>query len=85
MSFSCVSENSFFNVALKWIPEIRHHCPDTPIILVNNKVDYRTDPIFLLKYDTNPITFEEGELMAKKMGCITYIETSSKKDMVLMI
>ena len=26
-----------------------------------------------------PISFEQGELMARKMGCVTYIETSSLK------
>ncbi|EFC45211.1 rho family small GTPase [Naegleria gruberi] len=82
VNFSCVSEASFFNVVTKWLPEIRHHCPDTPVALVNTKIDYRTDSIlnkeFILKYEEKPITFEQGELMAKKMGCATYIETSSK-------
>ena len=30
---------SFDNVKETWIPEIRHHMPDTPILLVGNKVD----------------------------------------------
>ena len=81
MNFSCVSEASFFNVVTKWLPEIRHHCT-APVALVNTKIDYRTDSIlnkeFILKYEEKPITFEQGELMAKNMGCATYIETSSK-------
>ena len=27
----------------KWIPEIRHHCPKTPFILVGTKGDCRED------------------------------------------
>lgn len=25
----------------QWIPEIKHHCPDTPIVLVGTKMDLR--------------------------------------------
>ena len=32
--FSIMSPSSFDNVSSKWIPEIRHHCPDAPVILV---------------------------------------------------
>uniref|UniRef100_A0A2K5D4X9 Rac family small GTPase 1 n=1 Tax=Aotus nancymaae TaxID=37293 RepID=A0A2K5D4X9_AOTNA len=31
--FSLVSPASFENVCAKWYPEVRHHCPNTPIIL----------------------------------------------------
>lgn len=33
-SFSNCSPSSFENVTSKWYPEIKHHCPDAPIILV---------------------------------------------------
>ena len=29
------------NVKSKWFPEIRHYCPNTPIILVATKTDLR--------------------------------------------
>lgn len=32
--FSVASPSSFENVTSKWYPEIKHHCPDAPIILV---------------------------------------------------
>ena len=54
---------------------------DIPIVLVGTKLDLRDDPItrknLMLKLMTHPISYEQGELMARKMGCITYIETSS--------
>lgn len=32
--YSVASPSSFENVTSKWYPEIKHHCPDAPIILV---------------------------------------------------
>ena len=32
--FSVVSPSSFENVTSKWYPEIKHHCPDAPILVV---------------------------------------------------
>ncbi|KAH8009702.1 hypothetical protein HPB51_019013 [Rhipicephalus microplus] len=40
--FSVVSPSSFENVTSKWFPEIKHHCPDAPIILVASKEDFAT-------------------------------------------
>ena len=38
----CVcSYTSFRNIKEKWIPEVRQHCPDTPIILVGTQTDRR--------------------------------------------
>ena len=40
--FSIGSPHSLENVRTKWVPEIRHHCPNTPFILVGTKADLRT-------------------------------------------
>jgi len=83
LAFSLVNDCSFENVRSKWIPEIRHHMGDIPIVLVGTKLDLRDDPItrknLIMKRKTLPISYEQGELMARKMGCVTYIETSSLK------
>ena len=33
LCFSVISPTSYTNITNKWMPEIRHHCPDTPVIL----------------------------------------------------
>ena len=29
--------------SLQWVPEVSHHCPNTPVILVGTKLDLRDD------------------------------------------
>ena len=43
--FSIDSRKSFDNIKENWIPELRHHNPRTPIILVGTKKDLREDYI----------------------------------------
>jgi Ras-related C3 botulinum toxin substrate 1 len=45
--FSVVSPTSYESVSAKWIPELRHHAPDVPIILVGTKTDLREDPVIV--------------------------------------
>ena len=42
--FSVSSYATFQNVEAKWLPEVTHHCPDTPILLVGTKSDLREHP-----------------------------------------
>lgn len=58
--FSLVNPASFENVRAKWYPEVRHHCPSTPIILVGTKLDLRDDKTTIEK------------LRDKKLAPITY-------------
>lgn len=39
LSLSIFSEN----IPEKWTPEVKHFCPNVPIILVGNKKDLRND------------------------------------------
>ena len=43
MFYSVISPTSLENVNKKWLPEIRHHCPNTPFLLVGTKSDLRKD------------------------------------------
>merc|ERR1719498_1055503 len=47
--FSVISPTSLENVGNKWLPEIRHHCPNAPFILVGTKSDLRKDTKFIEK------------------------------------
>ena len=42
--FSLDSPESFENVSERWMPEIAHHCPNTPYLLVGTKLDLRDGP-----------------------------------------
>jgi len=78
--FSIISPASLCNVEAKWIAEVRHQCPNTPIILIGSKIDLRTDADTLSRLKEKnlvPITREEGRDMAKKMGAVKYLECSS--------
>ena len=41
LAFSLVSPTSLENVESKWYPELQHHGPNVPIILVGTKLDLR--------------------------------------------
>eukprot|EP01112_Ceratiomyxa_fruticulosa_P013221 TRINITY_DN3700_c0_g2_i1.p1 TRINITY_DN3700_c0_g2~~TRINITY_DN3700_c0_g2_i1.p1 ORF type:complete len:195 (-),score=29.83 TRINITY_DN3700_c0_g2_i1:215-799(-) len=78
--FSIINPSSFENVSAKWCPEVLHHCPDTPIVLVGTKVDLREDKETLLRLrdrKQQPITYEQGMLKAKQVGALKYVECSA--------
>lgn len=80
VAFSLISRASFENVKMKWAPELRHHCPGVPIILVGTKLDLRSDAHtaeVLRKKNQVPISTEEGQEMAKQIGAKKYLECSA--------
>lgn len=81
MCFSIDSPDSLENVPEKWTPEVRHFCPNVPIILVGNKKDLRNDPATiseLAKMKQRPVTTEEGRAVAEKINAYQYLECSAK-------
>ena len=56
LCFSLVSPASFENVKAKWYPEVNHHCPNVPIILVATKLDLREDKETLEKMREKGLT-----------------------------
>ena len=46
--YSIISRSSYENVRTKWIPEIKHHVPEAPFLIVGTKVDLRNDQVLLL-------------------------------------
>ena len=47
--FSTVNPASFENVKAKWLPEVKSHCPNVPIMLVGTQMDLRNDASTLEK------------------------------------
>jgi GTPase SAR1 family protein len=75
-----VSPPSFENVRTKWYPEISHHAPNTPIILVGTKLDLREDRETIEKLREkrmSVITYPQGLQMAKEVGAMKYLECSA--------
>jgi Ras-related C3 botulinum toxin substrate 1 len=65
-----VNPASFENIRAKWYPEVRHHCANTPIILVGTKQDLREDRLTVEKLRERrlaPISYPQGLAMAKEI------------------
>uniref|UniRef100_A0A8C7WQN1 Rho-related GTP-binding protein RhoG n=1 Tax=Oryzias sinensis TaxID=183150 RepID=A0A8C7WQN1_9TELE len=78
--FSLVSPASYENVRAKWYPEVRHHCPSTPIILVGTKLDLRDEKDTIEKLKEKklaPITYPQGLALAKEIDAVKYLECSA--------
>jgi cell division control protein 42 len=78
--FSVTSPASFENVREKWFPEVHHHCPGVPCLIVGTQVDLRDDPSVrdkLAKQKMSPVRKEDGERMAKELGAVKYVECSA--------
>lgn len=78
--FSVISPFSFESIKKKWVPEITHHCPCTPFLLVGTKVDLREDATTVEKLVVDhqrPIGQEEGEKLAMELKAVKYVECSA--------
>lgn len=78
--FSVISPASFENVKEKWFPEVHHHCPGVPIIIVGTQTDLRNDDVILQRLHRqklSPITQEQGEKLAKELRAVKYVECSA--------
>lgn len=78
--FSVTSPASFENVREKWFPEVHHHCPGVPCLIVGTQVDLREDQQVVSKLAGQrmvPVKREDGERMAKELGAVKYVECSA--------
>ncbi|KAG2068384.1 small GTPase CDC42 [Suillus decipiens] len=78
--FSVTSPTSFRNVREQWIPEIHHHCPGVPYLLVGTQIDLRDDAHViekLSKRKQRPVPTEHGERLARELGAVKYVECSA--------
>ena len=64
----------------QWYPEIEHHAPGVPIILVGTKLDLRDDPEAreqLRQRKMAPISYEQAVQVAKEIKAVKYLECSA--------
>jgi len=78
--FSIISPHSFENVKSKWYPEIQHHAPGVPILLVGTKSDMRNDSQIhqqLAAKGLRIVSVEEAQQKAREIGAVAYLECSA--------
>uniref|UniRef100_A0AAX7U326 Ras homolog family member Gb n=1 Tax=Astatotilapia calliptera TaxID=8154 RepID=A0AAX7U326_ASTCA len=78
--FSISSPASYENVKHKWHPEVSHHCPGVPILLVGTKSDLRNDAEIqrkLKEQNQAPVTHQQGAALARQIQAIRYMECSA--------
>ncbi len=66
---------------IQWDPEISHHGPGTPKVLVGTKLDLRDDPATiqqLKELKLSPVSRTNGLKLQKEIGAYKYVECSSK-------
>jgi len=80
VEFSIVDPVTFDSVRNKWYPEISHHCPGVPWLLVGNKVDLRNDNSTMDRLSLQGqscISTEQGSMLASELGAVAYVENSA--------
>lgn len=80
LCFSIISPASFENIKTKWHPEIQHHAPNVPKVLVGTKSDLRGDPTMtaqLQQKGLSMITREQAQGMANDIKAAEYLECSA--------
>ena len=81
LCYSVIDEESFEAITKTWIPELKEHCPDAPIILIGTKIDLRDDKDYINNMDEMKDRFiqeEEGLNLGKLIKAEEVIECSAK-------
>jgi len=77
LCFDITNRASFENVKELWIPEIRQYMPDTPFLLVGNKMELRdNNRRSMPSNESNTVSSEEAWELAQSNGT-SYVENSA--------
>ena len=82
--FSVMEPSSFSNVEEKWVPEIKQYMPNVPFLLVGTQTDLRDNIVAvkeLSRKRQKPVSKDEGEKLARRLGAKCYIECSALLNM----
>jgi len=78
--YSIMNPASFGNVKTKWWPEITHHAPGVPFILVGTKLDLREDAAAvatLAQKGLAPVSAEKGAALCQELKGYKHLECSA--------
>jgi Ras-related C3 botulinum toxin substrate 1 len=78
--YSVVSPTSYINTREKWIHEVRHHCPNAPVVIVGLKTDLRNDPNVISQLaarNEQALTEDDGHQLVKHVAAQCYMECSA--------
>lgn len=67
--------------------QVRHFCPNIPIILVGIKKDLRNDLLTiqdLARNSQEPVSTDQGNEVAERIGAFAYLECSAKTNEVAL-
>lgn len=76
LCFAVDSIASYENVKNKWYPELQHHAPGVPIILVGTKIDLRTASVG--DSTEEMLSKEQGEQLREELNVYKYVECSAR-------
>ena len=86
--FCFMMNHSFYKysiiIVFQWNPEITHHSPGTPKVLVGTKLDLRDDPDTVQQLNSmklSPVSKVDGLKLQKEIGAYKYVECSSMTSM----
>lgn len=87
IAFNCVRRDTFESVRTRWHPDIVKHAPKKPFILVATKIDLRESAAAPSASSsatrtgpTGPVTYAEGDYLARELGAVAYLEVSTLND-----
>ncbi|KAM9266925.1 rho-related GTP-binding protein RhoD [Cariama cristata] len=76
--FDITNPNSYDNILTKWYPEVNHFCKGVPVLLVGCKTDLRRDRSVPQEGRLEPISYQQGEAMARQVHAVSYLECSAR-------
>lgn len=61
----------------QWFPEVSHHAPNIPILLVGTKLDLREDPETIARLRERrmtPIAYQQASQVAREIGAVRCVQ-----------
>jgi len=80
LCYAVNNPSSFENIKNKWYPEIQHHAPEVPFILVGTKLDLRNNQDAIKQLEAKrqvPVSKAQGESLCSELHGSKYLECSA--------